>query len=228
MERQSIKPVRLLGEDLVLFKDLGGQYGLTDRHCAHRRADLSYGFVEAEGIRCNYHGWQFNAQGACVAAPFEDRVDPQSKLRQQVRLKAYPVRAKAGLLWAYLGPQPAPELPDWEPFHWSNGFVQAVFPRCRATGCKPRKTRSTRCISNGCMPTGAAACAAMPAAMPPATCNWRSRNSSMASSTSASRKIPTTSIRCGPSGGSACGPTASSWATISNGGYRWMTRTRSA
>lgn len=127
MERQSIKPVRLMGEDLVLFKDLSGHYGLTDRHCAHRRADLSYGFVEANGIRCNYHGWQFDAGGQCVAAPFEDQVDPQGRLRQKVKLKAYPVQAKAGLLWAYMGPLPAPELPDWEPFHWKNGFVQAVF-----------------------------------------------------------------------------------------------------
>lgn len=127
LDRQAIKAVRLLGEDLVLFKDLSGNYGLTDRHCAHRRADLSYGFVEPNGIRCNYHGWQYDAQGQCVAAPFEDQVDPQCHLRQKVRLKAYLVRAKAGLLWAYMGPLPAPELPDWEPFHWKNGFVQAVF-----------------------------------------------------------------------------------------------------
>lgn len=127
LDRQPIKPVRLMGEDLVLFKDLSGRYGLTDRHCAHRRADLSYGMVEANGIRCNYHGWQFDAGGQCVAAPFEDQVDPQGRLRQKVRLKAYPVQAKAGLLWAYMGPLPAPELPDWEPFHWKNGFVQAVF-----------------------------------------------------------------------------------------------------
>ena len=127
LDRQAIKAVRLLGEDLVLFKDLSGHYGLTDRHCGHRRADLSYGFVETQGIRCSYHGWQFDANGQCLAAPFEDQVDPQCSLRQKVRLKAYPVQTKAGLLWAYMGPLPAPELPDWEPFHWKNGFVQAVF-----------------------------------------------------------------------------------------------------
>jgi hypothetical protein len=53
-----------LGEELVLYKDLGGHFGLVDRHCVHRRADLSTGMVEAEGIRCHYHGWRFNAQGA--------------------------------------------------------------------------------------------------------------------------------------------------------------------
>lgn len=127
LDRQPLKAVRLLGEDLVLFKDRGGRHGLVDRHCAHRRADLSLGFVEDEGVRCHYHGWQFNAAGACVAQPFEDAVDPSQALRAKASVRAYPVRALAGLLWAYLGPAPAPELPDWEPFHWPNGFVQAVF-----------------------------------------------------------------------------------------------------
>lgn len=127
LDRQPVKAVRLLCEDLVLYKDLSGQYGLVDRQCAHRRADLSYGFVEADGIRCNYHGWQFDAQGHCVAQPYEDQIDPSARQRCKIKLKAYPVKALAGLLWAYMGPLPAPELPDWEPFHWPNGFVQAVF-----------------------------------------------------------------------------------------------------
>src|SRR4051812_40671439 len=59
----SIKPIRLMGEDLVLYKDLGGRYGLVDRQCAHRRADLSYGYVEQCGIRCNYHGWCYDEKG---------------------------------------------------------------------------------------------------------------------------------------------------------------------
>ncbi|MBO9512536.1 MAG: aromatic ring-hydroxylating dioxygenase subunit alpha [Variovorax sp.] len=127
LDRNPIKTVRLMGEDLVLYKDLGGRYGLLDRHCAHRRADLGYGFVENEGIRCHYHGWQFNARGEGVELPYEDRADPTARLRAKVRTKAYEVRPLAGLLWAYMGPLPAPELPDWEPFHWRNGFVQAVF-----------------------------------------------------------------------------------------------------
>lgn len=127
LERHPTKAVRLFGEDLVVYKDLDGNYGLLDRHCAHRRADLSYGMPEAGGLRCNYHGWQYNAEGRCVAAPFEDIADPSGRFRERLRLKAYPVRAKAGMLWAYLGPLPAPELPDWEPFSWQNGFVQVVF-----------------------------------------------------------------------------------------------------
>ena len=57
------KPVRLMGEDLVLYKDKSGTYGLLDRHCAHRRADLSYGFVEDCGLRCHYHGWLYSEKG---------------------------------------------------------------------------------------------------------------------------------------------------------------------
>ena len=127
LDRNPVKAVRLMGEDLVLYKDLSGGYGLVDRQCAHRRADLSYGYVEAQGIRCHYHGWQFNAQGQCVEQPYEEQVDPLARQKCKISIKAYQVRPLAGLLWAYMGPLPAPELPDWEPFHWPNGFVQAVF-----------------------------------------------------------------------------------------------------
>ncbi|NUA31239.1 aromatic ring-hydroxylating dioxygenase subunit alpha [Cupriavidus basilensis] len=127
LDRNPIKPVRLMGEDLVLYKDLSGTYGLVDRHCAHRRADLAYGYVEQCGLRCNYHGWQYDQQGRCVDQPFEQMVDPHCRLKARVRLKAYQVQAKAGMLWAYMGPQPAPLLPDWEPFSWRNGFIQVVF-----------------------------------------------------------------------------------------------------
>jgi len=66
-DRPGAKPVRLMGEDLVLYKDLGGTYGLLDRHCRHRRADLSYGYVEECGLRCNYHGWLYDEAGRCRA-----------------------------------------------------------------------------------------------------------------------------------------------------------------
>jgi 5,5'-dehydrodivanillate O-demethylase len=120
------KPVRLLGEDLVLYRDLSGNYGLVDRHCPHRRADMSHGMVEREGLRCSYHGWRFGADGACLERPFEEVQAGAQRPPSRVRTKAYPVRAMAGLLWAYLGPQPAPLLPNWEPFTRPNGFVQIV------------------------------------------------------------------------------------------------------
>ena len=121
------KPVRLMGEDLVLYRDKRGTYGLLDRHCAHRRADLSYGYVEDCGLRCNYHGWQYDEHGKCLAQPFEEVAHPEARYKDRITIKAYPVEAKAGLLWAYLGPTPAPLVPTWEPFTWTNGFVQIVF-----------------------------------------------------------------------------------------------------
>ncbi|MGH7036466.1 MAG: Rieske 2Fe-2S domain-containing protein [Stellaceae bacterium] len=127
LEEKATKRVRLLGENLVLYKDLGGRYGLVDRHCPHRRADLAFGFVEECGLRCHYHGWLFNEEGRCLEQPFDDTVDPSSRYKDKTPVKAYPVEAKAGLLWAYMGPKPAPLLPDWEPFNWKNGFVQIVF-----------------------------------------------------------------------------------------------------
>ena len=125
-ETRKTKPVRLMGEDLVLYQDLGGRFGLLDRRCAHRRADLSYGVVEDQGLRCNYHGWRFGEDGRCLEQPFEDTAYPAQDLKARIRIKSYPVEVKGGLVWAYLGPQPAPLLPDWEAFSWPNGFAQIV------------------------------------------------------------------------------------------------------
>lgn len=124
---KNTKAIRLFGENLVLYKDLSGDFGVLDRHCPHRRADLSYGYVEEHGLRCNYHGWLFGADGSCLAQPYEDVEDPTGKLRKTIQVKNYQVQAKAGLLWVYMGPLPAPELPVWEPFAWKNGFVQISF-----------------------------------------------------------------------------------------------------
>jgi 5,5'-dehydrodivanillate O-demethylase len=123
---KDVKPIRLMGEDLTLYKDLSGTFGLVDRHCPHRRADLSYGFVEKTGIRCNYHGWLMDEQGKCIEQPYEDTANPNNKLKERCSIKAYPVRALSGLLWAYMGPLPAPELPVYEAFTWTNGFVEVV------------------------------------------------------------------------------------------------------
>ena len=119
-------PVRLMGEDLVLYRDTSGRYGLLDRHCAHRRADLAYGTVEACGLRCHYHGWLFDGAGACLEQPFEEVAHPEARFKDKIRLTAYPVEAKGGLLWAYLGPAPAPLVPDWDLFH-QPGYKQIVF-----------------------------------------------------------------------------------------------------
>ena len=127
LDELKTKPVRLMGEDLVLYKAGNGAYGLLDRHCPHRRADLSYGIVEDCGLRCNYHGWMFDDSGRCLEQPFEEMAHPDGTFKERTFIKSYPVEAKAGLLWAYLGPHPAPLCPTWEPFTWQNGFVQVVF-----------------------------------------------------------------------------------------------------
>ena len=68
-ETMDTKAVRLMGEDLVLYKDHGGSFGLVDRHCPHRRADMSYGMVEACGLRCSYHGWLFDQTAPAWTSP---------------------------------------------------------------------------------------------------------------------------------------------------------------
>ena len=122
--------VRVGGEhapfDLVAYKDLSGNFGLIDRQCPHRRADLSYGYVEQCGLRCNYHGWLFDQHGTCTEQPYEDTAHPEIGLKNKVRIKAYPVKECAGLLFAYMGPAPVPELPVWAPFTWQGGFREIV------------------------------------------------------------------------------------------------------
>ena len=127
LDETPVKRVRLLGEDLALYKDGNGTYGLLELHCAHRRADLSYGIVEARGLRCNYHGWLYDETGQCIQQPFDDVAYPEAHFKAKIRVQSYPVEPRGGLLWAYLGPTPAPLVPDWDMFHWDDGMVQTVF-----------------------------------------------------------------------------------------------------
>ncbi|MEA2642823.1 MAG: 5,5-dehydrodivanillate O-demethylase oxygenase subunit [Chloroflexota bacterium] len=115
LDRNPTKRVRLLCEDLVLYRDRSGTLGLVEPQCAHRRVDLYYGIPEAAGIRCPYHGWLYDESGACTEQPYEQAADPGSRFRDKVRLNAYPVQELGGMIWAYLGPDPAPLLPRWEP-----------------------------------------------------------------------------------------------------------------
>ncbi len=115
MALRPLKAVRLLGQDLVLFKDTSGpteKWGLLDRDCPHRGADLSFARFEGDGIRCPFHGWKFDASGACLETPAEPA---GSTLCQRVRQRSYPVQVRAGVVWAYLGPEDvAPPL--WPAF----------------------------------------------------------------------------------------------------------------
>ncbi|MFN0074259.1 MAG: Rieske 2Fe-2S domain-containing protein [Chloroflexota bacterium] len=114
------KELMILGEELVLYRDRRGTLGLLERFCSHRRVNLAIGVVEDDGLRCQYHGWKFNELGACVEQPFEDTLHPEALFRQKCGLASYPVKELAGLVFAYMGPLPAPELPSWEPLTWSN------------------------------------------------------------------------------------------------------------
>lgn len=95
--------VRVLGEDLVLFRDRTGRPGLLGRSCAHRGTSLEYGDVEAKGIRCPYHGWLYDVNGRCLEQPGEST---DSQFCHKVRQLSYPVRELGGLIFAYLGPKP--------------------------------------------------------------------------------------------------------------------------
>ncbi len=104
-------PVRLLGEDLVMFRDQQGRPGLLDVHCSHRGADLSYGRVEDGGLRCIYHGWLYDIKGRCLDQPGEPE---GGKHREEIRQRAYPCTERSGVIFAYLGPGEPPLLPNYE------------------------------------------------------------------------------------------------------------------
>jgi nitrite reductase/ring-hydroxylating ferredoxin subunit len=108
-----VRPVKLLGENLVLFRDEEGRYGLIERHCAHRGADLAFGRLENGGLRCAFHGWLFDANGQCLETPAEPK---DSQLCKGVRQRAYPVVEKSGILWAYLGEGEPPAFPEIDCF----------------------------------------------------------------------------------------------------------------
>lgn len=105
--------VRLLGEDLVAYRDTNGQVGLVDHACPHRGAPMAFARNEDGGLRCIYHGWKFDSTGVCKEMPAEPVNSPMLK---KVKITAYPVRERNGVLWAYMGPDAdnPPQLPDIE------------------------------------------------------------------------------------------------------------------
>jgi len=113
LESKWTKRVRLLGEDLVIFKDRQGRLGLIAEQCPHRRASFAHGIPTENGIRCPYHGWEYNAQGKCIHQPNEQ---DKCAFRDKVSTDAYPVQEMGGMLFAYIGPQPQPLLPRWDGF----------------------------------------------------------------------------------------------------------------
>lgn len=122
-------PVRILSEDLVLFRDHRGNLGLLGLHCSHRRADLSYGRVENGGLRCLYHGWLFDRHGNCLEQPCEP---PAKRFCEKVHHPAYPCDERSGIIFAYMGPGEPPLFPAYEPFIAPPGhvLVTKIFHEC--------------------------------------------------------------------------------------------------
>ena len=108
-----IKAIRLLGQDVVLFRDESGALGLIDRDCPHRGADLAFGRIENGGLRCLFHGWLFNTAGYCIETPAEPA---GSTLCERVHQRSYPVCERNGIIFAYLGDGEPPAFPALDCF----------------------------------------------------------------------------------------------------------------
>ena len=117
LNQNPVKAVKILGESLVVYRDRQGRYGLIDDTCPHRRISLVYGIPENEGLRCPYHGWMFDGSGQCLEMPAES---PESTFPSRVKITGYPAEEMGGLIFAYLGPLPAPLLPRWDLFAMDN------------------------------------------------------------------------------------------------------------
>ena len=130
-----VRPVTVLGENFVLFRDTEGKCGLIDRQCAHRGADLAYGRLEDGGLRCSFHGWLYDVAGKCLETPAEPG---GSRLCEHIRLRSCPVVEKSGVLFAYLGAGEPPAFPQLDCFvapdaytfafkgYWDCNWLQAL------------------------------------------------------------------------------------------------------
>src|SRR5438270_12765001 len=129
--------VRLLGEDLVAFRDSTGTPGLLAANCPHRGASLFFGRNEESGIRCVYHGWKFDTNGTCLDMPNEPTLKrgapAESDFKHRVKATAYPVEERGGVLWAYLGPRP--EIPRPPELEWTHVPASQRYVSKRIQAC---------------------------------------------------------------------------------------------
>jgi len=127
LDEWPIKKVRLLGEDFALWKTPDGGYGIIQERCPHRHASLVNGVIEEDGIRCGYHGWKFDCEGVCTDQPAEPEA---SKFKDRIQAFTGKAELMRGMIWVYIGPDPAPELPKFDVFV-DDGFIDvghAVLP----------------------------------------------------------------------------------------------------
>jgi 5,5'-dehydrodivanillate O-demethylase len=120
LRQNPVRKMRLLGEDLVSYRDKSGTYGLIGDRCLHRRVDLQFGIPDQCGLRCPYHGWLYDESGTCIERPLEAK--PNAEVQR--KLTGYPVKELGGMLFAYMGPLPAPALPRWDLFVLENAVKQ--------------------------------------------------------------------------------------------------------
>ena len=115
MRERPLKRLRILGQDLVLFRDAAGAWGLLDRDCPHRGADLAFARHEGDGLRCPFHGWKFDTAGRCLDTPAEPL---GSRLCERVRQRSYPVLERSGVLFAWFGEEgrAPPPFPAFDAF----------------------------------------------------------------------------------------------------------------
>ncbi len=95
IEREQVMGVRILGEDLVLYKTRKGEMGLIQQRCPHRSASLAYGIPAENGLRCEYHGWVYSPEGCCVEQPFEEMDHENANFKDRIRVDAYRSRFQA-------------------------------------------------------------------------------------------------------------------------------------
>jgi phenylpropionate dioxygenase-like ring-hydroxylating dioxygenase large terminal subunit len=122
--------VKLLGEELVAFRQTDGKVGIVGARCAHRRAHLFWGRNEENGLRCVYHGWKFDCTGACVDMPSEPE---ESNFKDKVKIPAYPTVETGGVVWAYMGPpekRPAEPLFEWTQLPAENVGISKIWQEC--------------------------------------------------------------------------------------------------
>ena len=112
-------PLRVMGEDFVLYRGQSGAAALLEARCPHRAAQLSAGWIEGDALRCFYHGWKFGPDGRCLEQPAED-----SSFCEKVAIRSYPTREYLGLIFAFLGEEPVSEFPLYPEFEHSDGFVE--------------------------------------------------------------------------------------------------------
>ena len=128
LDEHPMKALRLMGEDLVLYRDASGAYGLLDRHCPHRRADLSYGIVEECGLRCNYHGWLFERRRAAASQqPFEEIAHPEARFKDNDPDHGLPRAGQGRAAVGLPGPDAGAAAPGLGSLPRPTAIVQIVF-----------------------------------------------------------------------------------------------------